>query len=99
MATARPECVPHPFMRAPATDPRIAPAPQRAILDAVWRRYERDPLGAAVREVLGDEFKHEEDVAHPLRADLPLALRAHHGVLVLPKVNAPAQDRVRSLIS
>jgi VIT1/CCC1 family predicted Fe2+/Mn2+ transporter len=26
----------------------------------VWRRYEHGPLGAAVREVLEDEFKHED---------------------------------------
>lgn len=29
---------------------------------AVWRRYEHGPLGAAVREVLEDEFKHEDTV-------------------------------------
>jgi len=28
----------------------------------VWRRYEHGPLGSAVREVLGDEFKHEDAV-------------------------------------
>ena len=28
----------------------------------VWRRYEHGPLGAAVREVLEDEFKHEDAV-------------------------------------
>src|ERR1700730_14146449 len=28
----------------------------------VWRRYEHGPLGAAVREVLEDEFKHEDTV-------------------------------------
>jgi len=29
---------------------------------AVWQRYEGDPLAAAVREVLEDEFKHEDKV-------------------------------------
>ena len=28
----------------------------------VWRRYEHGPLGSAVREVLEDEFKHEDTV-------------------------------------
>ena len=28
----------------------------------VWRQYEHGPLGAAVREVLEDEFKHEDAV-------------------------------------
>ncbi len=28
----------------------------------VWRQYEHGPLGAAVREVLEDEFKHEDTV-------------------------------------
>ena len=29
---------------------------------AVWRRYESGPLGRAVREILEDEFKHEDTV-------------------------------------
>jgi VIT1/CCC1 family predicted Fe2+/Mn2+ transporter len=29
---------------------------------AVWKRYENGPLGAAVREILEDEFKHEDMV-------------------------------------
>ena len=29
---------------------------------AVWQRYEHGPLGAAVREILEDEFKHEDTV-------------------------------------
>jgi len=33
----------------------------------VWRRYEHGPLGTAVREVLEDEFKHEDAQISPQR--------------------------------